>query len=438
MKANMIKTFLFAGLTAGMLSSCVNDDDYAIPSLECVDTTLSANKQVNDVTGAATAIPKQYIDNDVIEAYVTSSDEGGNFFKSISMVSTDGKYGFSVPVDLSSTFISFEPGRKVYIKLQGLYTDAYQGSSRIGALYVSPTSGTASVGRMDAALYKKSLIRSCTVIDEETITNHLTVAEAKNDMYLNKIVELDAVQFTDDALGRNYYDSAHDVGGATNWLLVDAAGNSIIFRTSSYSNFANKPVPDGNGKVRGVLTKYGSDYQFLARTEADIKLTNPRSVPAFEESFTSNFPQWTKFSVTGAQVWTLDTQYGNPGSCAKMSGYASGNQNNEDWLISPSISLSGLTGATLFFDTATKFAGNALEVLISTNYTGTGAPSAATWTPLTGYTLSPATGSYVWTGSGPLDITAYAGQNIHVAFKYTSTTAAAATWEVDNVKVVGN
>jgi hypothetical protein len=25
-----------------------------------------------------------------------------------------------------------------------------------------------------------------------------------------------------------------------------------------------------------------------------------------------------------------------------------------------------------------------------------------------------------------------------VAFKYTSTTAAAATWEVDNVKIVGN
>lgn len=433
MKTNMFKSLFLSVAVAGLAVGCVNDDDYGIPSLDCVDNSLTANKTVSQVTGTATAVPTPYTDDDVIEAYVTSSDEGGNFFKSISMVSTDGETGFSVPVDVTSTFISYEPGRKVYVKMKNLYTDLYYGAPRIGALYVQ-TNGTASVGRMDISLYKSALNRSCTVVDEEQLVNQITVSEAKQDKYLNKLIELSDVQFSNDALGRTYYYSGNDVGGATNWLLSDADGNTIIFRTSSYANFAFSEVPSGNGKVRGVLTKYGSDYQFLARTEDDVQLTNPRVEPIFEETFSETYAEWIKISVTGAQVWSLDTQYGNPGSCAKMSGYSGGNQNNEDWLISRQIDIPAGAAAKLTFDTATKFAGNALEVLVSTNYS-TGAPSTATWTALTGFTLSPSSGSYVWTASGPVDISAYDGQAIHLAFKYTSTTAAAATWEVDNVKI---
>lgn len=40
--------------------------------------------------------------------------------------------------------------------------------------------------------------------------------------------------------------------------------------------------------------------------------------------------------------------------------------------------------------------------------------------------------------SGNIDLSAYAGKKIKFAFKYVSTTAAAATWEVYDVKVVAN
>ena len=39
--------------------------------------------------------------------------------------------------------------------------------------------------------------------------------------------------------------------------------------------------------------------------------------------------------------------------------------------------------------------------------------------------------------SGKLDISNFAGKNVVVAFKYTSTATASATWELDNVKVRG-
>lgn len=156
---------------------------------------------------------------------------------------------------------------------------------------------------------------------------------------------------------------------------------------------------------------------------------------AFTDGFETNWANWTKFSVTGAQTWSLDTQYGNPGNCAKMSGYSGTNNANEDWLISPAIDLSGLTSASLSFQTASRFTGNVLEVKISSNYPG-GDPNSATWTNLTA-TLD-ASNSYTWTNSGVIDITSFVGGNVYIAFKYTATSSASMTWEVDNVKITKN
>lgn len=441
MKTNILKSVFFVALAIGSLSSCVNDDNYDIPALDCTQPNLIANRTIAQVIAASTPLVTQYAFDDVIEAYVVSSDEAGNFYKSISLqtlaTATTPAVGFSVPVDASNTYVDYRPGVKVFIKMKDLYTDIVYGSMRIGGIYVNPSTSIASVGRLPQTVYKDKLIASCTNVSETVLVKQLTVSQLLNDANLNTLCEISGVQFTDAAVGRRYYESANDLGGATNWNLTDIAGNKVIFRTSSFATYASKLVPSGNGKVRGVLTKYNADYQFIARSENDVQLTGARSVPLYEETFSSNFPLWTKINVTGAQVWTLDTTFGNPGSCAKMSGFSGGNIANEDWLISPSISLAGITSAVLSADTATKFAGNAIEILVSSNYIS-GAPSTATWTPLTG-TLSPSTGSYVWTATGGMNINSFAGStNFRVAFKYTSTATAAATWEVDNVKIVGN
>lgn len=425
---------VFSTLLFVTLFSCVNSDDYNAPDLSGDCSILTATKTVQEVKATATTTAQQYVNDDIIEAYVTSSDEGGNFYKSISMVSVDGVQGFSIPVDDYNLYTKYEPGRKVYIKLKNKYfaNTTNTASFDIGNLY-----NATQIGRLSGVEYEEVIKRGCAKVDESVILNSLSITAAKNNANINKLIELDAVQFADESIGKTYYDATlNSLGGATNHIVKDAAGNSIIVRISEFANFAAKPVASGNGKIRGVLTKYGSDYQFMVRTEHDIQLTSPRVVPLFEETFTSNFPNWTKYSVTGAQVWTLDTTYGNPGSCAKMSGYSGGNLANEDWLISPAISLANISNATLTFDTATKFAGNALQIYISTNYNGTANPNTATWTQVNG-TLSPSTGNYVWTASGPINISSFAGNTIYVAFKYTSTTTAAATWEVDNVKIIG-
>lgn len=450
MKSIILKSVFFSILSAGLFTSCVKDE-FGTPTLgDCSETSLVKNREVSQINaGAVVTVHTNIVPgvSDVIEAYVTSSDIGGNFFKSISFQTLDGSKAFSIPVDASSTFINYEPGRKVLIKMDGLYKDVKYDGMRIGGLYAN-SSGGAEVGRMSETDFKKSVNRTCTAVNEDQLVQRVTIEQAVNGgAYLNKLIEFDRVQFSDSDILTNstYYDAnpsnQNTIGGATNRRIQDFSGNSVIFRTSGYSNFAAKAVATGSGKIRGIMTKYNTDYQFMVRTEADIKLTNPRFSPLLNETFDGGIAAWTAFSVAGAEVWTHSTTFGNPGSMAKMSGYSGGNRTNEDWLISPVQNLSSLTTATLSFDNAYKFTGDPIVVLVSRNYSGTGSPYAAgvTWTTLTGAALS--SGNYVWTNSGNLSLASFVGtgnSTVYVAFKYTSSTTAASTWEVDNVKVLGN
>lgn len=454
MKTTFFKSILALAFIASFSSSCVNDDDYETPQVACIETTLQKNKEVSEVSAGSTVA--QYLQNDVIEAYVVSSDKGGNFFKTISFqtlptTAQPQPSAFSVPVDVSSTFITFEPGRKVLIKLQNLYTDVRDGGKRIGGIFVS-TSGSASVGRLPFAQYRTVLNKSCLIVPEDQLKRTLTIPQLLNDANINTLVELDNVQFSNQAITSTYYDATNDLGGATNHILTDADGNSVIFRTSSFANFASKPVASGRGKVRGILTKFGSDYQFLARTEDDIKLTGPRLVPLFSENFESisstgngqnvALPGWSNVSMNGGnERWEARIFSNNKYAQFSPFGLTPAENNVDTRLITPAIDLgtSGV-GAFLRFGSKIGFAnGEAVTAWISTNYDGSGtvaAVNAATWTQLPA-TFAAQTSSFPtnFTSSGNVDLSAYSG-NIYISFRYVGgTNGITSTYQIDNVEV---
>jgi len=118
-----------------------------------------------------------------------------------------------------------------------------------------------------------------------------------------------------------------------------------------------------------------------------------------------------------------------------MNGFAGGNNVNEDWLISKSVSLVGKTKAAVSFTSDVRYNGNALQVYATENYTGN--PATTNWVllPATLDTNSGAFGD--WVSSGNVDLSAFLGKNVRIAFKYTSTTSAAATWEIDDFRIKG-
>ena len=216
-------------------------------------------------------------------------------------------------------------------------------------------------------------------------------------------------------------------------VVVGDATGSIDLHTNKFASFAESPLPSGTVKVTAVVGQFKDNYQLLLRNLDDVEGGTPPPAGLFSDDFEGgSLDKWNVVSVTGDQKWFYSSKYGNPKSCAKMSGYSNNKRYaNEDWLITPQIDLSGNSTAKLNFDNATKYDGPAMQLYISTDYSGSGDPTSASWTELT-YTQS--SGNWDWT-SASVDLSSYADKKVYIGFKYTSTDSQTATWEIDNVSI---
>jgi hypothetical protein len=440
---------VFLGITM-ILNGCTKEE-FDVPKLSCNQPDLKVNRTVQEVRAVTNSIVTQYTYDDIIEAYVVSSDEEGNFFKIISFqtlaTATTPAMGFSVPVDASNTYIDFRLGNKVYIKMKNQYTDIYYGGMRIGDIYVNAYN-EGGVGRVSPNDYKNVLNASCIIIDESQLVKQLTVGEALDDAKLNTLIELKDVEFTEAAIGRHYYEETNDVGGATNWNLRDKAGNQIIFRTSGYADFAGHLVPEGSGTVRGILTKFGTDYQLMVRSEKDIVMSGNRSVPFFTEDFqlvknNVNFalPGWSNVVEKASKLWKSMVYGGN--GYAEFNTTSTTAAENVAWLVSPKIDLKDYKNVVLSFrsaqhDLKIDSSLNTLEVYVSTDFEGSSILKAK-WIKLEAKVASLSIPAREFISSGGIDLSSYSG-NINIAFKYIGSgkdKTLNGAFMVDDIKIFG-
>lgn len=457
MKKIILKSLLLISISIG-ISSCVNDDSYSTPTNTLETYELTTTTTVAAVNTAATTTPVEYTADDIIEAYVTSNDESGTFYKSISFqtIPTDGSapIGFSVPIDVTTLYgEGFTPGRKVYIKLKGLYTAKVFGSMQIGSLFEG------GVGRISVFQWKNHLFPSATIVDEDTFVRTLTLAAAYTDANQNTLVELDAVQFADSSINRTYYD-VDSGGGATNHLInAITGGTQRIIRFSSFAPFTGNQVPLGSGKIRGVLSKFNSDFQFIVRYESDIKLNDPRIdvYPAIvgnanvfsatvNEPFSTystnqtNFPKYINDAVVGARYWQLKSFSSN--SYIEMSSFnGSGN---------PGIPANVLFFVPVDFTAANNFtfkeeirfnAGTALKVyyVTSANYTPGQPVNMSLFTNITSsFNITyPAIGSSenAFNSAGTYAIPASLTGTGYFVFEYIGTNTVTTTVQIDDIVI---
>lgn len=189
----------------------------------------------------------------------------------------------------------------------------------------------------------------------------------------------------------------------------------------------------------GTLEKYFQVPAVKNVTYAEINGNSFGSDPGsganaiFSETFASGQGSFTVQNVVMpsalTNIWSHAANY----SCMKATAYLNyQNYASESWLVSPSISLSGVSSATLSFEQAVNYAApTGLSVMVSTNYSGD--VTTATWTALN-VSAWPEGNSWNFLTS-TADLSNYVGQTVNVAFKYTSTANASATWEVKNVVV---
>lgn len=207
-------------------------------------------------------------------------------------------------------------------------------------------------------------------------------------------------------------------------------GTNVSFNAKLSINNGKPVVTVGNATISNWTEKPGGDIN----VDFDGGTQPGGETVVLDESFATGQGSFTIDNKQlpngeGSFVWNLGSF--NDDKFMKASAYIGGTKYaSESWLVSPPVDLTQATTATLTFDHAHNYAGTAEEefTLWATE------TSADNWQQLTidkygsGFKFTTAT----------IDLSAYAGKTIKFAFKYISTTDAAGTWEIKNVKVVAN
>ena len=240
-----------------------------------------------------------------------------------------------------------------------------------------------------------------------------------------------------------------------NFIVNNPAEGAFLALNSTSGLYDNNNVVDGEpvidnaaGTITLKIDKFDTakSYHYIQPTfkytnaEGDtwgittpsLRLTQvekPGMQLPYEETFADSIGNFTinNVDIDGlSYVWKHDAQYKQMKASAFVSNVKHA---TETWLVSPKIDLSTATMPGLQFSHTHKFAGTpAEELTLWVKEWG-----AAEWTQVTIPTYGT---NNDWTFvTAAVDLSAWAGKKVQIGFKYTSTTSAAATWEIKNVVV---
>lgn len=453
--------WMIAGLMG--LVSCVNTDDFEIPQGRVNEPVVEGN-----LTTIATVKGHYSFQNNTIYnfrdtnaffiGYVISSDESGNFYKKLIVQdkAINPTAGLQILVDDTALFDTYNFGRKVYIKLDGLSLGFSNGVLQLGI------QNRGDIVPVPRALIDKHIIRSAETV---TITPlELEISEFQ-EKYKNLFIRLNNVQFNRDLVRdeRRFSFSAENIDRFDGERQLESCkdGATTNLSTSTYSDFRSLLLPQSSGTIDGVLTRnyYDDYYIVIINTPEDLKFGgNERCDPVFLNCGNNNSPGiqdifqesfetittvrmletrgWTNVNVSGgSKRFEPGTQGGN--RHVRITAYNTQEVPLEAWLITPAINLSKATEPVLSVDLRSSF-DNAtiLRVYASTNFTGN--PLTSEWQLLDAIIpVGPSNQNAVTFTRSHIDISCLSG-TVHIGFRYLGAAGEkSTTYDIDNVRVTG-
>lgn len=406
----MKKLIIALGIISAVVS-CKKEYDEPVVVFPEQGATITMDSLLNMYIG----YPIKFEDNLSMYVTVTMDETDGNIYKSVYI--QDGTKAMNLRL-LSGG--GLYKGDSIRIDLKGTILNQYNG-----------------VMQLDSVDIDNNIVKQEVNINIEPL---VVTLDQLNTNLQSRLIKIENVQFIAPQLTSTYADGVNQED--YDLILEDANGNTAILRNSGYSNFANELVAQGSGDLVCIVGIFGSSVQLLARSFAEINLNGARFSPGIQLVKDFNDGNittggWSQYNVLGQDViWETSSAGGAASDYAVISNYIDGvNIACENWLISPSIDLSGLTSPTLSFNSAYNYSGNLLEVFISTNYDGSSNPTTqGTWTALNPILSA---GGWAWINSGNIDLSAYISSSVHIAFKYSDPSTGGSTWEIDDIKILG-
>ncbi len=476
MKNKAKKTLLLLALL--FTFSCVPDGAFEIPDTSTTEPNIEVNSSISKIK---TALQQEFNSNNkviytfpihennptYIEGFVISSDAAGNFYKKIILQDTSENptAGIEILLNKPSLNTSYDIGRKLYIKLDGLSVSYDDGASSIDPTSLTP--GKYILGLLDGSrvqnipstAIKSHLIRSSIVAKiKPTVVNLSSITEG----HINTFIRLGHAQFEKTQLQKSFSGEPNDEFDGFRYLFDCETEKTIRLQTSTFASFKSVIIPGDKGSIDAVLTKdYSSEFLVaIINSPSSISfnitdrcdpmfldcgiLTGGNATILLNEDF-GNIKNnsallaagWSNINANGnSVVFKPKSSKGN--RFMELSAYNSGENPLEVWLISPTINLDASTNEKLSFETNTGYDnGKVITVYVSSNFTDN--VKNASWIQL-GATLSegPSSGyGNSFTKSGVVNIACLTG-DFHVAFKYVGADGGiTTTFQIDNVKITG-
>ncbi|MCO7318422.1 DUF5689 domain-containing protein [Riemerella anatipestifer] len=455
-----LKISLIALSGFGALTSCVQDDKFDTPAIQCSNQFAEANITIKDFKALAPT-PVNFVSNYVVpngtndapvifEGYVVSSDEGGNFYKQLTIQDSPENPTAGIQVAINKTFLytDYPVGSHVRVKANGLSVGIDRGVVKLG--YVNPT------GQIPEGNMRNFITGVCggNTMDIKTITPRVvnSIADAMKDEYINTLVTIKNVQFAEADGKVTYADAVNNQ--TVDRTLVDKQDNSVIVRNSGFARFAGTTLPTKSGDITVVVSKYNSTWQFYIRDLNDVKFEQDRFVsaknvlggdaPVYSKSIAETFDNVTtatnfkriadskyiNYSVLENRFWEQKAFSGN--NYIQISSFKS-NTNVNAYFIVPAE----FTGTSkLSFQTKDGYyTGEALKVYYTTKYTPGGEVNKADLVDITSkFTFSKGNvNGYAvdWVNSGEFTIP-ITGKG-YIIFEYAGTTTITTTMQLDNI-----
>lgn len=259
--------------------SCVDNNEFGTPETACNDD-LQTNITFAELDSLAGEETIQIKEDLILEGYVISSDEAGNFYNVLYLqdVASNPTAGLQIKIELSNSHLFYPMGSKVKVKLQDLYVKLKEDNMELGSAFSS--FGNISIGRLPAQKVMEHIYLSC---DAEKVNPLVTSIQSLDTLSSNTLVKIENLEFHDDILGQSYAEPEEE----TERILQDCEENQVVMINSGYADFQAELLPEGNGSLTGILIKNGNVPKLIIRSLDDIDFTNERC-PEIITEFTSN------------------------------------------------------------------------------------------------------------------------------------------------------
>jgi hypothetical protein len=239
------------------------------------DPTIASNISIRDVkTRYTSGAPVAITEDLVIEGVVVCDDQSGNYYQQIALQDATG--GVLLRLAGSNLYTQYPVGRKLFVKLKGLYLGQYGGTLQFGGGIDSAYISQGGVTLLAYNLFDKHIIKG--PLNQPLVPQAVSISQLTNtlqDRYISTLIQLTDMEFSTADTSRNYADATQ----SGNRILQGCSApstNRITVRTSNYANFATLKLPGGNGTVIGVYSYFGSTRQLTIRDTSDLRLRNAR------------------------------------------------------------------------------------------------------------------------------------------------------------------